>query len=98
MGDIMPPEMMVLCLSCGGEKLDYATTVSEPCEECEGAGELAKAECDICFGEGCPRCFGEGYFYDLLCPVCDGYGEVEKHPKCSGCRGTGWHPHLGFEE
>jgi hypothetical protein len=24
--------------------------------------------------------------------VCEGVGEIDFHPKCSGCKGTGWRP------
>jgi len=98
MGSGMPPEMMVICLSCKGDTVDYATVITEPCAECEGVGELDEIPCPTCDGEGCPRCFQEGSLYNLLCPLCDGFGEQDRHPNCRDCNGSGWHPHPGFME
>lgn len=96
MTENMPPEMMVICHSCGGEKVDYDQTISEPCEECKGMGDIEEIPCPVCDGKGCPRCFEEGYLYNVLCPICEGMGEMESHPKCLPCGGTGWHPHPDF--
>jgi DnaJ-class molecular chaperone len=94
----MPPEMMVLCPSCMGEKVDYAELESEECSECDGLGELEEVLCPTCEGEGCPACFGEGKLYNLLCPMCEGAGINEYPPQCRACRGTGWRPHPDFME
>lgn len=92
----MPPEMMVICVSCGGEKVDYTTTISSDCEECSGTGTLDEVPCDICDTQGCPRCHHDGHLYDIQCPMCDGLGSLDSFPKCTQCNGTGWHPHPDF--
>jgi len=58
---------------------------SDPCEGCDGEGDV---ECDECSGSGkigCEACGGDGEVDEAECDECDGEGEV----RCDECGETG---------
>jgi RecJ-like exonuclease len=79
-----------------GEGIDRTEFLVKDCPECEGEGILDVVECDVCNGTECEYCGFEGVLHNVPCPECDARGEIEWHPRCSTCNGSGEMPSKEF--
>lgn len=92
----MPESMVERCPSCTGEGVDRTRYRSKVCEECEGEGLIEEVTCDVCEGGGCDYCVQTGKLHNVPCPTCEQTGEVEFHPYCKECNGSGIVPSKKF--
>lgn len=74
------------------EEISVRTLIA--CESCAGKGtkQGAVERCTTCRGAGAVREMSQSFFgrivRDVLCPQCEGAGEILKDP-CKNCRGAG---------
>lgn len=93
----MPQSMTERCSHCMGSGTDRTSFRHDECEMCGGEGILDEVECDLCNGEGCENCRSTGRLENVRCPSCDGRGEVQYHPYCDHCSGSGEVPASEYE-